>query len=329
MKRLTSSHQLPTRRKKFRLSLPSRVLNLGERTLVMGVLNVTPDSFSEQGIYFDRHAAIARGLEMEREDADILDIGGESTRPGAQPVDEREEMDRTIPVIEALRRKGLRIPISIDTYKASVAERALEAGAEIVNDVSGLRHDARLASVVARHRAALVLMHMRGDPRTMQQLPTLKKIIPAIRTGLAASLRRALRAGVEKRRIVLDPGIGFGKSVEQNFEILRNLGSFASLGCPILVGPSRKSFLRRTIEEGRNRAALRVPMVPQDRGATERERSAGQRSPKRDCAPENLLFGTAAAVSAAILNGAHIVRVHDVREMVVVVRITDLLVVRS
>ena len=283
--------------------MPGRVLSLGERTLVMGVLNVTPDSFSEQGSYFDRRAAIARGIEIEREGADLLDIGGESTRPGAQQVDEREEIDRTIPVIEALRRKGLRIPISIDTMKASVAERALQAGAEIVNDPSGLRFDPELAAVATRHRAGLVLMHMRGTPLTMQKLPAVKKIIPAVRNGLAASLQGALRAGVEKRRIILDPGIGFGKSVEQNFEILRNLPRLASLGCPILLGPSRKSFIRRTLEEGNLSAALNKK--------------------KGETVSEGLLFGTAAAVAAAILNGAHIVRVHDVREMVVVVRIAD------
>ena len=269
----------------------------------MGILNVTPDSFSEQGRYFDRRAAIARGLEMEREGADLLDIGGESTRPGAQPVDEQEEMDRTIPVIEALRRKGLRIPISIDTYKASVAERALQAGAEIVNDISGLRYDPRLATVVAIHRAALILMHLHGEPRTMQKLPAVKKIIPAIRAGLAVSIRRAQRAGVGKRRIVIDPGIGFGKTVEQNFEILRKLGTLASLGYPILAGPSRKSFLRRMLEELSLKDRLK--------------RKSGQE------VSDGLLFGTAAAVAAAILNGAHIVRVHDVREMVVVARICD------
>ncbi len=267
---------------------------------MMGILNATPDSFSEQGTYFDRRAAIARGLEIEREGADLLDLGGESTRPGAEPIDEQEEMDRTIPVIEALRRKALRIPISIDTYKASVAERALQAGAEIVNDVSGLRYDSRLAAVVARHRAGLVLMHMRGTPATMQSLPRLQQVIRAVRQGLAASVRRALRAGVRKRQIVIDPGIGFGKSGGQNFEILSGLPSLSSLGYPILVGPSRKSFIKGALSGPRIRAA------------------AG-----RERLPEEVLFGTAATVAAAILNGAHIVRVHDVRQMVAVVRITD------
>ena len=206
----------------------------------MGILNVTPDSFSERGRYFDRKAAIARGLEIEREGADILDIGGESTRPGALPVDEEEELDRTIPVIEALRKKGLRIPISIDTYKARVAERALAASAEIVNDISGLRYDDSLAAVIRRYRAGVVLMHLRGTPRTMQQMPPVRDIVSAVRRGLAASLRRALRAGIRRQQIVLDPGIGFGKKSEQNFELLAKLSRFATLGYPILVGPSRK-----------------------------------------------------------------------------------------
>jgi len=281
----------------------------------MGILNVTPDSFSERGRYFDRKAAIARGLEIEREGADILDIGGESTRPGALPVDEEEELDRTIPVIEALRKKGLRIPISIDTYKARVAERALAAGAEIVNDISGLRYDDSLAAVIRRYRAGVVLMHLRGTPRTMQQMPPVRDIVSAVRRGLAASLRRALQAGIRRQQIVLDPGIGFGKKSEQNFELLAKLSRFARLGYPILVGPSRKSFLRAatigaaTVRERALPAAKRKYLLVRTQGVNP--------------VPEELLFGTAAAVTAAILNGAHIVRVHDVRQMLLAVRIAD------
>jgi len=300
-----------THRKLFSLQLPARALRLGERTLVMGILNVTPDSFSEQGTYFDRRGAIARGLEIEGEGADVVDIGGESTRPGAQPVEEQEELDRTIPVIEALRRKGLRIPISIDTYKAGVAERAIEAGAEIVNDVSGLRYDVRLASVVARHKAGLVLMHLRGTPGTMQKLPPVRNIIPAVRQGLSASLRRALGAGVRKRQIVLDPGLGFGKTFDQNFEILRELRRLGSLGYPILVGPSRKAFIKKTLIGTPIRAA-RGSKRPTNRGISQ-----------TDYVLEALLFSTAAAVTAAILNGAQMVRVHDVQEMVAAARIAD------
>ena len=277
----------------------------------MGILNVTPDSFSERGRYFDRKSAVARGLEIEREGADLLDIGGESTRPGALAVAPEEELERTIPVIESLRAKGLRIPISIDTYKSRVAERAFQAGAEIVNDVSGLRFDSLMGAVVARSRAALVLMHMRGTPRTMQQLPPVRNTLPVVRRGLAESLRRALHAGIRKRRIVLDPGIGFGKTAEQSFQIVSGLYRLAALGHPILVGPSRKSFIRTMVSE------LSLTRAPQ------RKRGAARANQGAALVPEELLFGTAAAVAAAILSGAHIVRIHDVRQMLPVVRIAD------
>ena len=300
----------PSRRNPFTWHLPNRTLQLGNRTLLMGILNATPDSFSEGGRYFDRKTAIARGLEIEREGADILDIGGESTRPGALPVSEEEELDRTIPVIEALKKKGLRIPISIDTYKARVAERALQAGAEIVNDVSGLRSDPSLADVVARHRAGIVLMHLRGTPQTMQHLPPVQDIVSTVQRGLAASLRRALRAGIRKRQIVLDPGLGFGKTAAQNFEMINGLRRFASLGYPILVGPSRKSFIRAASVSERSSAESKGK-----RSVSEKARGLA--------IPEEVLFGTAAAVTAAILNGAHIVRVHDVRQMLPVVSLAD------
>jgi len=308
--RRDSLSELPPRHhKRFLLQLPHRTLALGERTLVMGILNVTPDSFSERGLYFDRRAAVARGLEIEREGADLLDVGGESTRPGAPPVEAQEEMDRTIPVIEALRQKGLRIPISIDTYKARVADRALRAGAEIVNDVSGLRYDAGLAKVVRSHQAGLVLMHLRGTPPTMQNLPRVKNILPIVRQGLAVSIRRAHHAGIKKRQIVLDPGIGFGKGAGQNFEILKGLSSLTRLGYPILVGPSRKSFLGSFLPD-------RFP-------ASSKPKSLRSNAKAKDIVPEELLFGTAAAVTVAILNGAHIVRVHDVHQMIEAARIVD------
>ena len=276
----------------------------------MGILNVTPDSFSERGRYFDKKAAIQRGLELEREGADLLDIGGESTRPGALPVDTEEEMDRTIPVIESLRNKGLRIPVSIDTYKAQVAERALQAGAEIVNDVSGLRYDSSMAGIVARARASIILMHLRGTPRSMQQLAPVQDIVATVRKGLAGSLRQALRAGVRKTRIVLDPGIGFGKTAAQSFELLGALHRVANLGYPVLAGPSRKSFLRASIIQ---------PLSTQ--GHSSPGKSVAERS--REVLPEELLLGTAAALTAAILNGAHIVRVHDVRQMIPVAQVAD------
>ena len=282
------------RRKHFRLRLRSRTLLLGERTLVMGVLNVTPDSFSDGGAYLDSEAAVARALQLERDGADILDVGGESTRPGATPISAEEELRRILPVIEILRGK-LRIPMSVDTQKAEVAEAALAAGAEILNDISALRVDPRLAKVAARARAPMILMHMRGTPRTMQRGPFARDVIRDVMAGLREAVARARRAGLAKSQILLDPGIGFGKTHEQNFEILARLPEFARLGCPLVVGTSRKSFLGK---------ALARPGDP--------DLPAGER-----------LLGTAATVTASILGGAHIVRVHDVAEMARVVRVAD------
>jgi dihydropteroate synthase len=281
-------------RKRFRLKLPSRTLLLGERTLVMGVLNVTPDSFSDGGEFLDSEAAVARALQMERDGADIVDIGGESTRPGATPVTTEEELRRIVPVIQVLRGK-LRIPLSVDTRRAEVAEAAVAAGAEILNDVSGLRTDARLGEVARRAGAPLILMHMRGTPQTMQRGPFARDVIRDVIAGLRDALARARRAGLPKSQVLLDPGIGFGKKFEQNFEILARLPEFARLGCPIVVGTSRKSFLGKAL------AGPDGPDVPSD------ER----------------LLGTAATVTASILGGAHIVRVHDVAEMVRVARVAD------
>jgi dihydropteroate synthase len=285
------------RRRHFRLHLRSRTLVLGRRTLVMGVLNVTPDSFSDGGVYLDSQAAIERALEMERDGADILDLGGESTRPGAAQVSAQEELRRILPVLEGLRGK-LRIPVSVDTQKAEVAEAALAAGAEIVNDISALRADARLAEVARQARAPVILMHMRGTPRTMQQGPFARDVVRDVMDGLRDGLARARRAGLKKSQIVLDPGIGFGKRHDQNFEILARLPEFARLGCPILIGTSRKAFLGKAL------ASPGEPPLP----------------------PEQRLLGTAATVTAAILGGAHIVRVHDVAEMAQVVRVADRIV---
>ena len=281
-------------RKQFRLHLPSRMLLLGERTLVMGVLNVTPDSFSDGGAYLDSQAAIARALELERDGADLLDIGGESTRPGAAPVTAREELRRILPVLEVLRGK-LRIPMSVDTRKAEVAEAALAAGAEILNDISALRNDPRLAEVARRARVPVILMHMRGTPRTMQRRPFARDVIRDVMAGLRDALARARCAGLAKSQLLVDPGVGFGKKHQQNFEILARLPEFARLGCPIVVGTSRKSFL------GKAMSRLGGPEVP----------------------PGERLLGTAATVTASILAGAHIVRVHDVAEMAQVARIAD------
>jgi dihydropteroate synthase len=279
-------------RKKFRLRLPSRALVLGARTVLMGVLNVTPDSFSGDGLHPDINAAVARALEIERGGADILDIGGESTRPGAEWLAADEELTRVLPVIKMLRGQ-LKIPISIDTNKSEVAEAAAEAGAEIINDVTALGHDPGIAAVARLRKLPLILMHMRGDPRTMQTAGFARDVMLDVTKGLEKSAALALRAGVPQSQIVLDPGIGFGKGFDQNYELIARLPELARLGFPLLVGPSRKGFLGRTLG-----------------GVPEGER----------------IWGTAAAVTGCILQGAHIVRVHDVREMAQVARVADMLV---
>lgn len=277
------------RRKRFRLKLRSRALALGERTLVMGVLNLTPDSFSDGGLHFDTGAAVERASEMERQGADIVDIGAESTRPGSEGISAEEELRRILPVLTKLQGK-LRIPISVDTSKAEVAEAAAEAGADLINDVTGLRNDPRIAEIVRRRRLGLIVMHMRGAPRTMQKGPFARDVVRDVTTGVRRSVALARRAGIAKTQIAIDPGIGFGKSYPQNYELLARLPELARLGYPLLVGTSRKGFIGRAL--GGAPAAGRV-------------------------------WGTAATVAASILGGAHIVRVHDVAEMVQVARVTD------
>jgi dihydropteroate synthase len=292
-------------RKRYRLRLPTRTLELGARTLIMGVLNVTPDSFADGGRYFDPQAAIARALEMEQAGADIIDIGGESTRPGAAPLSDLEEVERIFPVLNGLRGK-LRIPISVDTQKAVVAEAGIAAGAEIINDVSGLRSDPVLGEVVRRHRVALVLMHMRGTPGTMQQGPFARDVMRDVAGGLRAAIERARRlkfdrarrAGIDRTRLLIDPGIGFGKSYQQNCELLQRLPELARLGYPLVVGTSRKAFIGWLL---------------------------GGRKKEQSWPADERLWGTAATVAASILGGAHIVRVHDVAEMAQVARVADAL----
>ncbi len=283
------------RRRKFRLRLASRTLELGERTLVMGVLNVTPDSFSDGGLFLRPGEAIERALALERAGADILDIGGESTRPGASSITVEEELERVLPVLEGLRGR-LKIPISLDTQKSAVAEAAVAAGVQMLNDVSALRSDAALAEVARRHRLPMILMHMRGTPRTMQKRPFARNVLRDVTSGLRAALARARRAGLEKTQIVLDPGIGFGKSFAQNYQLLAHLPELAALGCPLMLGTSRKAFLGATLAH------------------------SGAAAPA-----EERIWGTAATVAASIFGGAHIVRVHDVAEMVQIARVTDAL----
>jgi dihydropteroate synthase len=284
-------------RKLFRLRLPNRKqpLLLGQRTLLMGVLNITPDSFSDGGKFLTPSRAVQHALAIEKAGADVLDIGAESTRPGSEGIPVAEELRRLLPVLQALCGK-LKIPVSIDTRKSAVAEIALGAGAQIINDVSGLRHDPLVAAVAARHRVPLILMHMRGEPRTMQKTPFARDVMKDVTEGLRTSIRKALQAGVASPQIVLDPGIGFGKSLEQNYQLLAGLPQLARLGFPLLVGTSRKGFLGATL--AKDGKAKSVP-------AAER------------------LWATAATVTASILGGAHIVRVHDVAEMVQVARTAD------
>jgi dihydropteroate synthase len=272
-------------RKPFVWKLKTRELQLGERTLIMGVLNVTPDSFSDGGKYMDPDRAFARAVEIEEQGADIIDIGAESTRPGSERISAAEENRRLIPVLKRLRGK-LSVPLSVDTYKAEVAELAIAHGAEIINDPSGLTFDPQLAKTVVQHDAGLVLNHMRGRPETWAKLPPLRDLIGTIVRELEATVSRARHAGVDRSHIVIDPGIGFGKRKEQNSEILAQLGQLARLEMPLLVGPSRKSFLAQQNEE-------------------------------------QTRFATAAAVTACILAGAHVVRVHDVVEMRAAVLVAD------
>ena len=271
------------------LQTSRREMTLGERTLVMGILNVTPDSFSDGNVYFDQKKAIERGLQMADEGADILDIGGESTRPGSKPVTTRQEIARIVPVIEGLSRK-IKIPISVDTTKSQVAEKALEAGAEMVNDISALSRDRKMVSVVQKSSAALILMHMRGKPETMQMDDLVyDDLMQDILSYLEKRSQKAVDAGIGRDHLVLDPGIGFGKTYEDNCKILKNFSLLKSLGLPLMIGTSRKAFIGNIT------------------GGKESER----------------IEGTAATVTAAILSGCHIVRVHDVVAMKKVAAMTD------
>ncbi len=262
--------------------------DLARRTHVMGILNVTPDSFSEGGKFLNHQAAVEHALRMVEEGADFIDVGGESSRPGSDPISIEEEIRRTAPVIESIASR-VSVPISIDTYKSEVARRALEVGATIVNDISALTMDEHMAEVVARPKATVILMHMKGTPKTMQIDPSYTDVVNEVKEYLADRIKLARSFGIE--RIIVDPGIGFGKTLQHNLELIRNLSVFRELGVPVLVGPSRKSFIGTILD---------LPV-------------------------EERLEGTAAAVSACVLNGAHIVRVHDVRAMVRVVKVVDAL----
>jgi len=282
------------------LSIAGRAFDWGDRTYIMGVVNVTPDSFSGDGLGDDVEAALAQAERMIEEGADLIDVGGESTRPGSEPISAEEELGRVVPVIEALAQR-VDIPISIDTYRAEVAEEALAAGAHLVNDVWGLRMEPQIAEVSARHQVPLVLMHNRSRPKDAAQTARLggrylgveyEDLMADVIRELRDSISLAVEAGVEREKIIVDPGIGFGKTVEQNLQLMANLAEVKVLGRPILLGPSRKSFIGYTLD---------LPL-------------------------DERVEGTAAAVAVGIANGADIVRVHDVKEMVRVARMTDAMV---
>jgi dihydropteroate synthase len=299
----------------FQWTLASRVLELGKRTLVMGVVNVTPDSFSDGGNFANPESAVAHALQLLEEGADIIDVGGESTRPGAkvtgdgsssigaveQPrvaVSEQEELSRVIPVIEGLKKEKPGALISIDTYKAPVARAAVAAGAEIVNDVSGLRWDRAMAKTIAELKCGVVMMHMRGRPEEWRNLPPVGDAVLLVKRELKSWAEDAVLAGIKRNHIMLDPGFGFGKKFEENYPMIARFEQFQSLGFPLLVGTSRKSFIGRTLADNGN-----------------------------DAPPERRLFGTLATQTALILKGAHVIRTHDVREAVEAARVSDAIVI--
>jgi dihydropteroate synthase len=288
----------------FEWQIGSRTLQLGKRTLIMGVVNVTPDSFSDGGLNFDRDRAVDYALKLMQDGADIIDVGGESTRPGAkvvgatQPGDalsEKDELERVIPVIAGVKKKNPQAIVSVDTYKASVARAAVKAGAEIVNDVSGFLWDTHMRKTLAELKCGAVLMHMRGRPEEWKTLPPLSDVVTVVKRELRERSDAAVLAGMKRERMVIDPGFGFGKNREENYPLLRRFEEFHQLRFPILVGVSRKSFIGRALAQNGTEAAV-----------------------------ADRLFGTLAAETVAIMKGAHIIRTHDVRACSDAVRIADL-----
>ena len=266
------------------------LLEFNGRTHLMGILNVTPDSFSDGGMFIDKKTAVEHGIRLADEGADIIDVGGESTRPRAEPVPLEEELKRVIPVIRELAGE-VDVPISIDTYKSEVAKEAIDAGASIINDISGLRFDDRMAGLAAETGVALVVMHIKGTPRDMQVDPHYDDLLKEIGDYLSRSIEIAVEAGVKKENVIIDPGIGFGKRIEDNFILIKNLEYFRALGQPLLIGPSRKSFLWKTL----------------------------------NVSTDETLEATAAATAASVLSGADLIRAHDVKEISKAIKIADLI----
>ncbi|MBW1814772.1 MAG: dihydropteroate synthase [Deltaproteobacteria bacterium] len=280
----------------YKLSLNGHTLELGNHTAIMGIVNVTPDSFSDGGNFFSHNKAVEHGEKMADEGADIIDIGGESTRPFSEAISVEEESQRVVPVIEKLAKR-INIPISIDTTKADVAIKAIEAGAAMINDISALRFDENMAAVAKKYDAPLILMHMLGTPGTMQHSPEYDDLISEIRIFLEKAIQTAEKKGVPRSKVIIDPGIGFGKTVNHNYQLIDNLDALNSLDVPILIGPSRKAFIRNTLKNEN----------------------------ETDVKPDSPLVetGTQAAIAASILKGAHIVRVHDVANTKITVKIID------
>lgn len=280
----------------FQFNWEGHSLNMGQTTRIMGIVNITPDSFSDGGRFIDSQAALSHAEKMVEEGADIVDIGGESTRPFSDPVPEEEEIKRVVPVISALA-KHISIPISIDTTKARVARKALDAGASIINDISALRQDPDMAKVVAESKVPVILMHMLGTPKNMQKSPAYQNVVGEIRTFLSKAIQSAVDKGIDGSKIIIDPGIGFGKTFDHNFQLLKHIYEFLDLNVPILVGPSRKAFIRNKLSEIGNKAPL----------------------------PDSPLVetGTQAAVAACGLSGVHIVRCHNVANTRATLKIID------
>ncbi len=279
-------------KKNFKYRFGKFEYDLNSRTYIMGILNVTPDSFSDGGKFYETNKAIEQGIKIAEEGADFIDIGGESTRPGSESISADEEIKRVVPIIEALSKK-ISIPISIDTYKASVAEKALQAGAVIVNDISAMTFDEQMPDIVAKYNAGVILMHIKDKPKTMQVNPSYENVTREVKDFLKDRVEKTKLSGINQ--IIIDPGIGFGKKLEHNLQLIRELKSFVELECPILIGASRKSFIGTIL----------------------------------DLPPNERLEGTAAIVTASILNGANIVRVHDVKEIKRVAMVTDALRLRT
>jgi dihydropteroate synthase len=298
----------------FQWKVGSRVLELGRRTLIMGIVNVTPDSFSDGGLYIDAEKAVVRAEQLLEDGAAIIDVGGESTRPGAaEPVSEEEERRRVLPVIRDLKRRRPDAVVSVDTNKASVARAAVDLGAEVVNDVSGFRWDPKMAKTLAELKVGAVLMHTRGRPEAWRTLPPIGDPVLLVKRELRQWAETAALAGIKRDRLVLDPGFGFGKSFEENYPLLAHFAELQQVGFPLLAGVSRKSFIGRTLARA-------------GKDKDDKDKDKDNKDKNRDVEASERLYGTLAAETALILKGAHIIRTHDVRFAVEAASVADAIV---